>query len=1531
MDRSFAAIMDGDDEPGASQANSRTNSSVGSVLREVSALCGVSSAPQRQPATFAPFTLAHPSHRVRLILDSELPPGKERAAQFVAELTAQCGEAEQLRRFLSPTVVPPLGPPLPRAALPVPSSRTMSQQDSIIRICLNVLSLQRPLIDWLLEQLAVNEDDWLATDGIHASVLSQRGLAAQSLPPTSLPRLLLDQLRMLDVVYDSDALCSKLQEVLEALSTVKAELIIALPDILIDPCFHDKMANCLLAQLRLTDALLLPVLDCLSRLSLTSRQKEKTVEAVTPLVASVKEKSLPALIRFLLQMTSDDSVQDILTTIRVHLPQLAHDDSSDSSGGKGGKEEREQEVSGAVLIVEALRSGLQQNQLACKSYLEMLKADEKECKAADVLILFIIHSLPHNKQLSQKAADTLCKKLLAGLVSPALLHSSIVSHVGCVRPMFDSVAVLAEQMVRKHGDRAMREAGGAMQVDLFLAFDDRAQRMTIVQSWLQQLGSRESAEMDNALNCLQTIGNVKGGVRSLAMFFEYLKPVLQYLDDYKLSQIRTLFQILASLAFKKDAVAARGSVGQHVGEDGSSGSSGCHPFDTSLQVFVQKELYAPSLRDQRIGIVAVVALMQPIAAYSPHTEQRLDSQHEQRGALPDVLCSLLDQLFESLVKCTNRSPSAQSFLYDELSLALDSRRLLNMEVLQRVDRYFKSQYQPHLFVRRAHGEHPLPLTVDRQTIQLNCKDQLAGPDLTANRSKLSFNITPALLQPSPDRQLMALPAELRLLAACCRADRPADDFVQLLIAPFTLPVPVGRNQVEWLDHFQQQSAHLQRVWISSHFHTIQALREIVNAFSSTTLRLDSRDQEHLAPCLVHRFQQLIVAEDELRAMLRCMVDFTAQQLLSMADSTDETYMKEMGTLDGTMKADDEFNHYTVLNGKVHITRKKKGKAQHGKRKRAASSDEVSSDSETDDSEKEEASKKRKKRAAKKQQATQPKDEDKAGPFDAVIRPLLRPLTIDVMQLLCTSLSTDLVVAAERQRRQDQEEKQAKKQRHGDVDHEGNMLLLYKPPAGTADSSVPHLSVRALSYLMTELRHKMEAVLTAASSHTPVSPFFAKRASPTAVIPTSPAADTPISLMAALSPVLRGLHDHYLVLNSFLDTSDMDDDEDIDREEMAACLIACVHVVRMIVNCPTLTAPANRAALQSVMIDMLGAVRQPSGSVAELSQIGEQSLATLCELLISRLRNCLHTFRCINDAVEVVGVIREVDSIRTLAAQQEEHVKQPSTNKRLHDLAHRLLDKEFPKKATLRKQNVGELVSLLIRHADDPRATMKNIAARMLTLAQLTQQKSKKKKRESGADEEEVEQEAEEGGDASTWLYRHSLTKQTVPLWLVPMIEYSSRLLSTAHVDKPKSGGYSLEPMQQLVRLVAELLNVTKLYPRNLTLHKHCIRVTIKMIDSFTKSLDTMGKLLQGGRRQGHEPAVKQTLSAIQKVTRAFNALCMHVKEQQTGSLLTILPQAKMAYEKWSEDTLTHAHIYTTSTSSRLYGGHGRAAWHDRTL
>ena len=1536
MDHPLYTMMD-DGESAARHADSSSGRGGGgsgsSVLFELLAQCGVSSAPTRPPAPYGPLLLSHPPHRVRLLLESELPRG-DKATQFLAELTERCSDTEQLRRFISPTASPSLPPHTAphrtgRSAAEFPTASP--PQDSVIRICLNVLALQRPLLEWLLEQLAANEDEWLSADGIRASLLSQSGLTSQSLPSHCLPRLLLDQLRMLDVVYDSDALCSKLQEVMEAVSTVKAELITALPDILIDPCYHDKMADCLTSQLRVSGALLLPVLDCVSRLHLTSRQKERAVEAVRPLIASVREKNLPALIRFLLQMTSDDSVTDILDTMRLHMPQLAEDGNNNNSnnnnnnnnnnnggGGKGGKEEREEEVSGSVLIVEALRSGLQQNKLACKAYLELLKADARECKAADVLIVFIIHSLPHNKQLSQKAADLLCRKVQCGLIPPALLHSSIVSHVGCIHPMFDSVAALSESMVRKHGDRTVREAGGSMQVDLFLTFDDRAQRMTTVQSWLQQLGSRECGEMDSALHCLQAVERAKSGVRSLAVYFEYLKTVLQYMDDYKLSQIRTLFQILASLAFKRDAVAALERGNRSDADDGS----GCHPFDASLQVFIQKELYAPSLRDQRIGIVAVVALMQPIAAYSPHAEPKRDVQQQQHE-LPSVLCLLLDQLFGSLVKCTSRSPSAQSFLYDELSLALDAQRLLHIEVLTRVHKYFRSNFQPHLLVPRTHGEHPLPLTVDRQTTQVRCADQLAGPEMTAAKAKYSFNVTPTLLQPSPYRQLLTVPAEMRLLAACYRVERPQDEFVQLLIAPFTLPAPLGSHQVERLDYFKQQTPYLQRVWISSHFHAVQLLRELINAFSYPALQLDRRDREHLAPCLVHRVQQLLSAEDELRAMMKCSPDFTAQQLLSMADSTEERYTREMATLDGTMRADDS-NRYTTLSGKVHITRKKKsGKTAHAKRRRGGSSEEEESSEESDDSEREEARRRRKRKAARKTAVeARVEDKDKAGPFDAVIRPLLRPLTVDVVQLICNPLSKNLITAAEAHKRhREKDKRQAKKQQEGDTHNPSNVLLLYSSPSESAKSNLPSLSVPVLHYLLTELRHHMEAVLSAPWSHASAAPFSVKKPSTPAVVPHSPAADSPVSLLAALSPVLRGVHDHYLVLSEFLDTSDEDDDDDdIDRSELTACLIACVHVVHIIVSCPAVTAPANRQSLQSAIVDLLGAVRQPSGSVAELSQIGEQSLTTLCDLLISRLRSSFVPLRCINDAVAVAAVFQEIDNIRVQLMAEDGGGKRASSNIKLHQMAGKMLNKEWTNKVPLRKQNVGELVSLLIRHAEEPVAVMNTIAARMLALAQAT-----KKKKQSGVDEDE------EAADPATRPYQHCLTKQTVPLWLLPMIEHSSQLLSAIDLSRLKSGSEYLTRLQQLVLLAADLLNLSKLYPRNLSLHKHCIRFALRMLESFTRGLDGMGKLLQHSKRHRNEEAVKQTLSAMQKVTRAFIALCVHVKEQQVASLMMILPKAKMAYESWlmavKRFCKLHAIDFTyhtqphTLTHSPIHGAH----------
>lgn len=193
-------MMDGDEEPG-------NNGNPDSVLSAVLAMCGVASAPQRPGASYTPFLLTHPPLRTRLLLESELPRNSDRPAQFLTELMELCSDATQLRCFLSPTELSS------RAGLPPPyaTRHTSSQADSVMRVCLNTLQLQRPLVDWMLEQLVANEDDWLAGEGIRASILSQRGLTSQSLPANSLPRLLIDQLRMLDIVYDSNSLCTKLQ------------------------------------------------------------------------------------------------------------------------------------------------------------------------------------------------------------------------------------------------------------------------------------------------------------------------------------------------------------------------------------------------------------------------------------------------------------------------------------------------------------------------------------------------------------------------------------------------------------------------------------------------------------------------------------------------------------------------------------------------------------------------------------------------------------------------------------------------------------------------------------------------------------------------------------------------------------------------------------------------------------------------------------------------------------------------------------------------------------------------------------------------------------------------------------------------------------------------------------------------------------------------------------------------------------------------------------------------------------------------
>lgn len=170
-----------------------------------------------------------------------------------------------------------------------PCPDSSQDAESLVRVLLNVECLQPALSSWLLEKLALVS---LENEGS-----SGRNSNHDSLTE-NVPKLILNNLRWLNIVTNGEALADKLLEILDATPEhVQVEIIGSLPEIIPDS-FHSKIALALDEKMTATN-LTPAILDTFTNLTLKPEALMKLRKSVMKSLGSASNEDLPIMVKFL--------------------------------------------------------------------------------------------------------------------------------------------------------------------------------------------------------------------------------------------------------------------------------------------------------------------------------------------------------------------------------------------------------------------------------------------------------------------------------------------------------------------------------------------------------------------------------------------------------------------------------------------------------------------------------------------------------------------------------------------------------------------------------------------------------------------------------------------------------------------------------------------------------------------------------------------------------------------------------------------------------------------------------------------------------------------------------------------------------------------------------------------------------------------------------------------------------------------------------------------------------------------------------
>eukprot|EP00878_Enallax_costatus_P024090 GHUV01025681.1.p1 GENE.GHUV01025681.1~~GHUV01025681.1.p1 ORF type:complete len:600 (+),score=218.23 GHUV01025681.1:550-2349(+) len=467
--------------------------------------------------------------------------------------------------------------------------------DSFMRMLLNLLPLQQQVATLLLHKLPEFSQTEHEDSG-----------AGSSNTATSVPGLILGQLRWLEQVADEAGLTSTVLEVLPVCSlSTQQQLIGLLPEVVL-PQDHEVVMETLQGLLDQDLSFMAQVLDCFSNMQLDPQLQDLVLSSLLGQLPAVEVDDLPGLVKYLLISADKANADKVLTAVRSGLhfvspsdPRLAVPDHKQ----KGAMHPKSK--SPEALLVKELVSALQANEAATAACLQLVGGitEPNSHRCFDLLVLLALHA---KGGPDRKAAEAcLKKKLVDGHATSAWLSRSLHGYQASYRDLWPSLLSLAEFWSRAR-ETPLTTASVHLYVDLFVGVDSSQERQQVLQTLHGHLGSGVAGEQDVALQALSVLARQHRSL--LSQYSSYLANILDHLETFTNSQLQQVFSMFAALTAAQPAGAAGGS------SSSSAVAVGGTRLQDELVITLNKALAQNSAGYKRIGVVGNLALLQQSAA-----------------------------------------------------------------------------------------------------------------------------------------------------------------------------------------------------------------------------------------------------------------------------------------------------------------------------------------------------------------------------------------------------------------------------------------------------------------------------------------------------------------------------------------------------------------------------------------------------------------------------------------------------------------------------------------------------------------------------------------------------------------------------------------------------------------------------------------------------------------------------------------------------------------------------------------------------
>lgn len=340
-----------------------------------------------------------------------------------------------------------------------------------------------------------------------------------------LARLLLSQMKWLDYLVDSKALCETLLAIIDIVCpTMQRDIIESLPEILDDAC-RFTASEALVQLLETNHSMLSTIVDALGALGVDDSRAESINGAVLAALSAAEPSMLPVTVRYLIKTCPPNMLSQTMNVVRQNI-------ALSSMGPDSGK-----------ICFQAVRTGFRARRDAASEALRMIKnlPADQSLRPADIWILLALLDDPCNRR---HAESLFLKKVASSQISRHAIEAAVSPFLPGLMDQMTLLTCLASACLKVGEPNARSIAGDIFSTVFRLSAVGSSCRRDVLHSLLEHAGSRRDFEVEAALDVFVQIAHEGERDSSLVPYSATLFGLLDYLELYTDDQIRKIWTLL---------------------------------------------------------------------------------------------------------------------------------------------------------------------------------------------------------------------------------------------------------------------------------------------------------------------------------------------------------------------------------------------------------------------------------------------------------------------------------------------------------------------------------------------------------------------------------------------------------------------------------------------------------------------------------------------------------------------------------------------------------------------------------------------------------------------------------------------------------------------------------------------------------------------------------------------------------------------------------------------------------------------------